>query len=161
MVGRMTDPRELLLAERALAGQRVAALEREFAGIAEAASAGGTDDEHDPEGATLAFERQHTAALLDQAREQLAAIDAALARLEDGRYGRCDRCGQPIGADRLAARPAAVTCIRCAVLPVYRGRYSARSADAVRVRAAQPAGASAPTMAMATPDRTSRTSSHG
>ena len=163
MVGRMTDPRELLLAERALAGQRVAALEREFAVIAEAASAGGTDDEHDPEGATLAFERQHTAALLDQARERLAAIDAALARLEDGRYGRCDRCGQPIGADRLAARPAALTCIRCAVLPepLARVRYSARSADAVRVRAAQPAGASAPATAMTTPDRTSKTSSHG
>jgi DnaK suppressor protein len=137
MVGRMTDPRELLLAERARAGQRVAALEREFAGIAEAASAGGTDDEHDPEGATLAFERQHTAALLDQARERLTAIDAALARLEDGRYGRCDRCGQPIGADRLAARPAALTCIRCAVLPgplawircaVYRGRWPGSAA---------------------------------
>ena len=113
----MADPRELLLAERARAGQRVAALEREFAGIAEAASAGGTDDEHDPEGATLAFERQHTAALLERAREQVTAIDAALARLEAGRYGRCDRCGQPIGADRLAARPAALTCVRCAVLP--------------------------------------------
>src|SRR6516164_7766742 len=59
----MADPRELLLAERARAVRRAAALEREFAVLAEAASAGGTDDEHDPEGATLAFERQHTAAL--------------------------------------------------------------------------------------------------
>ena len=110
----MGDPRELLLAERARAGQRVAALEREFAGLAEAASAGGTDDEHDPEGATLAFERQHTAALLEQARAQVAAVDAALERLAAGRYGVCDRCGQPIGEDRLAARPAALTCVRCA-----------------------------------------------
>ena len=110
----MGDPREVLLAERVRAGQRVAALEREFAGLAEAASAGGTDDEHDPEGATLAFERQHTAALLDSAREQVTAIDAALGRLEAGRYGRCERCGQPIGEARLAARPAAVTCVRCA-----------------------------------------------
>ena len=112
----MADPRELLLAERARAVRRVAALQREFAGVAEAASAGGTDDEHDPEGATLAFERQHTAALLDQAREQVTAIDAALGRLEAGRHGVCERCGQPIGADRLAARPAALTCIRCAAL---------------------------------------------
>ena len=112
----MTDPRELLLAERARALRQVAALEREFAGLAEAASAGGTDDEHDPEGATLAFERQHTAALLEQAREQLAAADAALGRLDAGRYGVCERCGQPIGDDRLAARPAALTCIRCAGL---------------------------------------------
>jgi DnaK suppressor protein len=109
------DPREVLLSERARARQRAAALEREFAGLAEAASAGGTDDEHDPEGATLAFERQHTAALLELAREQVAAADAALARLEAGSYGVCERCGQPIGADRLAARPAAVTCVRCAV----------------------------------------------
>jgi DnaK suppressor protein len=110
----MTNPRELLLAERAEALKQVAALEREFAGIAEAASAGGTDDEHDPEGATLAFERQHAAALLQAAQERVAAIDAALDRLRAGDYGVCTRCGQPIGVDRLAARPAALTCIRCA-----------------------------------------------
>ena len=78
------------------------------------ASAAGTDDEHDPEGATLAFERQHAAALLEAAREQVTAVDDALRRLAEGRYGVCERCGQPIGAERLAARPAAVTCIRCA-----------------------------------------------
>jgi DnaK suppressor protein len=110
----MVDPREVLLAQRARAMVRIAALEREFAVIAEAASAGGTDDEHDPEGATLAYERQHAAALLEQAREQVAAVDAALSRLAAGRYGVCDRCGQPIGDDRLAARPVAVTCVRCA-----------------------------------------------
>ena len=110
----VADAREMLAAERARAVRRAAALEREFAQLAEAASAGGTDDEHDPEGATLAFERQHTAALLEQAREQVAAIDAALGRLAEGRYGRCDRCGQPIGKDRLTARPAALTCVRCA-----------------------------------------------
>jgi RNA polymerase-binding transcription factor DksA len=110
----MANVRELLLAERARTEQRIAALEREFAGIAEAASSAGTDDEHDPEGATLAFERQHAAALLSQAREQLAAVEAALRRLDDGSYGTCERCGQPIGDERLAARPAALTCVRCA-----------------------------------------------
>jgi DnaK suppressor protein len=110
----MADPRELLLAERTEALAQVAALAQEFAGIADAARSAGTDDEHDPEGATLAFERQHTAALLRAARERVAAIDAALDRLRDGRYGVCARCGHPIGADRLAARPAALTCIRCA-----------------------------------------------
>jgi RNA polymerase-binding transcription factor DksA len=110
----MATAREILLAEQARAGQRVAALEREFAGLAEAASSAGTDDEHDPEGATLAFERQHAAALLQAAREQVAAIDAALQRLAAGRYGVCERCGRPIGEGRLAARPAAPTCIQCA-----------------------------------------------
>ena len=110
----MGAARERLVAERERARERVAALERDFAGLAEAASSAGTDDEHDPEGATLAFERQHAAALLDAAREQVAALDAALARLAAGRYGVCARCGQPVGDDRLAARPAALTCVRCA-----------------------------------------------
>jgi RNA polymerase-binding transcription factor DksA len=110
----MVTTRDLLLAEQARARERVAVLEREFAGLSEAASSAGTDDEHDPEGATLAFERQHAAALLEAAREQAAAVDAALRRLAAGRYGVCDRCGQPIAADRLAARPAAATCIGCA-----------------------------------------------
>jgi RNA polymerase-binding transcription factor DksA len=106
--------RERLEEERRRARERAAALEREFAALAEAASAAGTDDEHDPEGATLAFERQHAAALLETAREQVAAYDAALARLAAGTYGTCERCGQPIGAGRLEARPATTTCIRCA-----------------------------------------------
>ena len=106
--------RERLEEEGRRARERVAVLEREFAGLAEAASAAGTDDEHDPEGATLAFERQHAAALLEAAREQVAAAQAALRRLDEGRYGVCERCGQPIGAERLAARPAAATCVRCA-----------------------------------------------
>ena len=93
---------------------RLGGLERELAGIIESSSAASTDDEHDPEGATIAFERQHAAALVGQARQQLAEIDAALLRLAAGSYGRCEKCGQPIGAERLAARPATATCIGCA-----------------------------------------------
>jgi DnaK suppressor protein len=113
----MTTTREVLLVERARAQERAAALDTELAGISEAASQPGTDDEHDPEGATLAFERQHTAALLARALEQIAEIDAAVGRLDSGTYGICVRCGQPVGEDRLAARPAAATCLRCARLP--------------------------------------------
>lgn len=103
-----------LAAERADALARLAGLEREFAGIVEATALAAADDEHDPEGATIAYERQHTAALLGQVREHLAQIDAALARLDEGSYGTCGSCGQPIGAARLAARPVATTCIGCA-----------------------------------------------
>ncbi len=106
-----------LSAERQAALRRLAVLEREFAGIVEAAGQANTDDEHDPEGATIAFERQHVAALLGQARERLAEIDAALGRLDDGGYGRCHRCGGPIGAERLAVRPSATTCVGCAGRP--------------------------------------------
>jgi DnaK suppressor protein len=106
--------RQRLTAERERALARVAVLEREFAEYAAAASSAGTDDEHDPEGATLAFERQHAAALLAQARDQVAAVDEALRRLDGGGYGRCERCGRPIDPERLAARPTARTCIACA-----------------------------------------------
>jgi len=106
--------RSLLLAEQQAALARLAALEREFAGIVDAAAAANADDEHDPEGATIAFERQHVAAQLGLARDQLSRVRAALRRLEDGSYGRCERCGLPIPGERLAARPTATTCVGCA-----------------------------------------------
>lgn len=108
------DAAEVLAAERVAVLGRLSALEREFGAVVESSGQAGTDDEHDPEGATLAFERQHLAALVSQAREQLAQIDAAMRRLAEGSYGRCERCGQPIAVARLAARPTASTCIACA-----------------------------------------------
>jgi len=72
------------------------------------------DDEHDPEGATIAFERSQLGALVRQAQRHLAEIDAAEARLAAGTYGTCERCGADIGEGRLEARPVARTCIRCA-----------------------------------------------
>ena len=101
------DPRVLLAAERDAALARLAALEREFSAIVDAAGAANADDEHDPEGATLAFERQHVAALLTQVREQLAQVDAAIGRLDDGSYGRSVLSGDPIPDARLDADPAA------------------------------------------------------
>jgi len=106
--------RERLAAERAAAAERLGGLEREFTELVESARQSNVDDEHDPEGATIAFERQHVAALVTQARDRLAEIDSAIARLADGRYGTCEGCGKPIGAERLAARPATRTCFACA-----------------------------------------------
>jgi DnaK suppressor protein len=113
MVAEQGSVAELLAAERAGVLEQLNGLGREFAGIIESGSAG-CDDEHDPEGATLAFERQHVAALISQARQHLAQIEAAMVRLAEGRYGRCENCGQPIGAARLAARPVTTACIGCA-----------------------------------------------
>jgi DnaK suppressor protein len=103
-----------LLDERAVVLRDIDALTREFDQVVAASQSSNADDEHDPEGATIAFERQQTAALLEQARRRLADIDAALARREAGDYGVCETCGRPIGAERLEARPAARTCIDCA-----------------------------------------------
>jgi DnaK suppressor protein len=108
------EPRETLAVERASTLERLGGLEREFAGIVDASASANADDEHDPEGATIAFERQHIAALIDQAREHLDAIDAALQRVADGTYAICESCGQPIAPERLAARPTATRCVACA-----------------------------------------------
>jgi DnaK suppressor protein len=103
-----------LAGERASTEARLAALRRDFDAIVSSASAAGADDEHDPEGSSTAFERQHVAALIDQAKQRLGEIGSALERIENGTYGRCERCGGPISPGRLAARPTALRCIACA-----------------------------------------------
>ena len=105
---------ELLAAERIRAIEQVASLTADLNEIINASTSVATDDEHDPEGATIAFERAQVAAILDQARGRLADLDRAIVRLREGTYGRCEVCGQPIAPERLAARPAARTCIACA-----------------------------------------------
>jgi DnaK suppressor protein len=105
---------DLLAAERRQTLQRLTGLTRDFDTVVAASRDTNADDEHDPEGATIAFERSQIGALARQARHHLDEIDAAVARLEAGTYGTSERCGTPIGEERLAARPAARTCIRCA-----------------------------------------------
>jgi DnaK suppressor protein len=107
----VTDP---LGAERAAALAQITALTREFDAIVAASQASNADDEHDPEGATIAFERQQVAALLAAARRRLADAEAAVRAVEAGTYGVCESCGGAIGAERLAARPSARTCVTCA-----------------------------------------------
>lgn len=101
-------------ADRAATAARVAALRAEVAGIVEASEGANCDDEHDPEGATVAFERQRTATLLAAAQGHLAELDAAGDRVAAGVYGTCDACGGPIGEERLEALPAAARCVACA-----------------------------------------------
>ena len=73
-----------------------------------------TDDEHDPEGATLAYEQSQAASLLRQATSRLDDIDHALSRITVGTYGTCIGCGKAISYARLGARPYASHCIVCA-----------------------------------------------
>lgn len=106
--------RRALLADEQETIRRRGEMLQDLADVVSAASDVATDDEHDPEGATIAYERARTAALVKQADEHLADIAAARARLDAGTYGRCETCGAPIGAERLAARPVVRTCIGCA-----------------------------------------------
>ncbi len=110
----MSDPRQVLQSEREQTEQRLAALNDDFAGVVAASRDSNADDEHDPEGATIAFERSQVDALVRQARGRLEEIDAALERVADGTYGVCSRCGRPVAPERLAARPTARACVECA-----------------------------------------------
>lgn len=93
---------------------RAARFDNTFEEIVEASSDVATDDEHDPEGHTIAWERQQVAALLSEANAALAQIDAAAQRLDAGTYGICIECDLPIPPERLEALPATPTCVACA-----------------------------------------------
>jgi DnaK suppressor protein len=103
-----------LSAQRSALVAQARQLRADLAGIMAASQGANSDDEHDPEGATIAFERAQTAALLARTQHRITELDRALDRLAAGTYGTCLECGRPIGADRLSARPDATTCIGCA-----------------------------------------------
>ncbi|MBO3084958.1 TraR/DksA family transcriptional regulator [Cellulomonas fengjieae] len=100
---------------RATTAQRLSALRGEHLAVVEASRDSNADDEHDPEGATIAFERAQVDALARDALARLESIEDALTRIDDGTYGICAQCGDPIPAGRLEVRPTATTCVACAV----------------------------------------------
>lgn len=102
-----------LVAEREDTLERLGQLREQFTAIVEASAQSNADDEHDPEGATIAFERAQVQALVDQAERRLEEVDAAMCRVRDGSYGVCSGCGRPIPRERLEARPTAHTCVTC------------------------------------------------
>jgi DnaK suppressor protein len=105
-----TDYRALLEAERKDLRAQLAEL-----GFGEA---GGLNyDPNFADTSQVTAERGEAEALAGQLRDALADVEAAITRLEDGTYGRCLRCGQPIAPARLEAKPAARRCIACASLP--------------------------------------------
>ncbi len=59
------------------------------------------------------FERDHEMSLANNARDMLSQTERALGRIEDGTYGVCERCGEPIGKMRLMAFPRATLCLSC------------------------------------------------
>ena len=73
------------------------------------------DDEHDPEGATIAFERQQVGTFIEDARRHVDALDEALHRVADGTYGICEQCRRRIAPARMEARPTAARCVGCAL----------------------------------------------
>ena len=103
---------ERLRGERDEVCARLASMTTDLESLFAASADSNADDEHDPEGQTIAYERSQLAALIQGARDHLAGIEAAMLQLEQGSYGICEVCHQPIPAARLDARPTARTCIQ-------------------------------------------------
>jgi DnaK suppressor protein len=111
------DPAARLTAERTATAGWVTALAAQVAALAEQQALTTHDDEHDPEGVTIGFERAQILGLLAGAREEIAALDRAASRLRAGTYGRCLNCGCEIPDARVESLPAAETCLNCAGKP--------------------------------------------
>jgi DnaK suppressor protein len=101
-----------LRAERAEVSARLATMTQDLESVIAASVDSNADDEHDPEGQTIAYERSQLSALISAAHEHLAGIEQATSRLEQGTYGTCEVCLQPIPTARLEARPIARTCVQ-------------------------------------------------
>ncbi|MDI3195771.1 TraR/DksA C4-type zinc finger protein [Pseudarthrobacter sp. AL07] len=103
--------RVLLEDERARKLALLPALRADISSANAARQDSNVDDEHDPEGATIAFELSQASALLQQSSSGLDQVEAALARVAAGTYGTCAVCGDPIAEGRLEARPSTPFCI--------------------------------------------------
>jgi DnaK suppressor protein len=105
----VTTLRKELEAERVVLEEQIAQLEKDFRD--ESWKEPRSDD--DAEIGSNSFERERTMSLAQNARATVVEIDQALARMDAGSYGLCDRCGQAIPVERLEARPRAALCLDC------------------------------------------------
>jgi DnaK suppressor protein len=74
----------------------------------------GIESESGADAGQATEERAELLASLEAARERVRAVDAALARVDEGTYGTCAVCGEAIPEERLEARPLSVRCVTCA-----------------------------------------------
>ncbi len=91
--------------------QVLEAQEAELTGLMKDSGDGAGQDQADM-GAT-SFERDQELTVLNSERDKLAQIERAFAHMEDGTYGICESCGEPIGKMRLMAFPRATLCLPC------------------------------------------------
>lgn len=103
--------RALLEDERSGTLRQLAELRGDMSSVSDARRDSNVDDEHDPEGSTIAYELSQAGALVAQGSQRLEQIEAAMARIDDGSYGSCVVCGRPIAEGRLEARPWTPFCI--------------------------------------------------
>ena len=105
--------RKRLLEERERVQEALDYLHDESPGSIQDETQDSTADNHPGDMATVTFDRELDYTLEENEGRLLEAIDASLKRIDDGTYGMCVNCGQPIGAERLEALPWTTQCIDC------------------------------------------------
>ncbi|MBM9468937.1 TraR/DksA family transcriptional regulator [Nakamurella leprariae] len=109
-----TDPRDTLLRLRDQLTVELQDTQRALQEIRRLRLDRSDDDEHDPEGSPLSAEWSRLDGRHRAAQHRVRDVEAALTRLDAGRYGVCERCGSAIASGRLEALPTATHCVRCA-----------------------------------------------
>ncbi len=114
-----TDPgrdqvRDQITAERRRLQSLVESLTANFDDLTEAADASPPDDEHDPEGHTIAYERSQLTGRRHSFLRTIAELNAAEARLDDPQSALCEACAEPIPHERRLAVPTTTRCVECA-----------------------------------------------
>jgi RNA polymerase-binding protein DksA len=102
--------RDLEAQLRELRGE-ISEAEQSWAALQRDSGEGAGDDQADA--GTKTFEREHEMSLAANSRDLLSQVERALQRLDDGTYGVCESCGNPIGKARLQAFPRATLCVSC------------------------------------------------
>lgn len=106
--------RDQIIAERRRLQSLVESLTANLDDLTKAADASPPDDEHDPEGHTIAFERSQLTGRRDSYLRTISELDAAEARLDDPQAALCQACAEPIPHERRLAVPTTTRCVECA-----------------------------------------------
>ncbi|WP_166351452.1 TraR/DksA family transcriptional regulator [Phytoactinopolyspora limicola] len=107
----LAELRETLRSDSARLRAEITEAEEEIAELLRRSTDDGGEDQVDT--GSKAFEREHEMSLAASHREMLNQTERALSRIDDGTYGVCERCGNPIGKARLLAFPRATLCVTC------------------------------------------------
>jgi len=107
----LSEQRSVLESESHRLRREITDSEAEMADLVQSDSDTAGDDQADTGSKT--FEREHEMHLTSSHRDMLSQTDRALSRIENGTYGQCENCGNPIGKARLQAFPRATLCMTC------------------------------------------------
>jgi DnaK suppressor protein len=109
----LDELRERLLSEKAELQEQLTTIEEQSFATSQSDISGEVSfDEENADAGTFTFERERDLSIENNVRDLLGKIDRALARMDDGTYGICSRCGKPIEKARLTALPYVDLCIK-------------------------------------------------